>query len=112
MQPQHQPTGELRQDPITEKWVVIATERAKRLPTEALAKEGPTSTNAAIRYKADCPFCNLAKYPQKPDILRLPDDETAWQMHIFQNKYPAFNPSKEFHFWNDGPYLATTAVGH
>ncbi len=112
MQPHNPTTGELRQDPITEKWVVIATERAKRFAASdlgLLAQKGEVNT---IRYKEDCPFCNLAQYPQEPDLLRLPDNDKDWQMHIFQNKYPAFNKSKEFHFWNEGPYIATSAAGH
>ncbi len=109
MQHSDHKTGELRQNPITEKWVAIATERAKRPDS---FKEERKTQQPLQRYKADCPFCNLAKYPQEPDILRLPDDESAWQVHIFPNKYPAFVPSDEFRSWKEGPYLATNAVGH
>lgn len=101
--------GELRQDPITEKWVAIATERAKRPDS---FREERKSQPSLQRYKADCPFCNLAKFPQEPDILRLPDDERNWQVHIFPNKYPAFVPNEEFRSWNEGPYRATNAVGY
>ncbi|HLC48797.1 MAG TPA: galactose-1-phosphate uridylyltransferase [Candidatus Andersenbacteria bacterium] len=101
--------GELRQNPITEKWVAIATERAKR--PDSFSKE-KSLRHSQERYKNDCPFCNLAKFPQEPDILRLPDADATWQMHIFQNKYPAFIPSEEFRSWKEGPYLATNAVGH
>ncbi len=102
-------TGELRQNPITEKWVAIATERAKR--PDSFAKEREKK-QPLQRYKADCPFCNLTAYPQEPDVLRLPDDHDAWQVHIFQNKYPAFIPSSELRSWKLGPYLATNAVGY
>ncbi len=101
--------GELRQDPITEEWVVIATGRAKR-PDKFAAerKEG----RAPRRWQEDCPFCNLAKFPQQPDVLRLPDDPANWQVHIFENKYPAFHAQKEFRAWHEGPYRATEAVGY
>ncbi len=103
---------ELRQDPITLKWVVIATERAKRIQQheQQSLRDGSSSKN--MRYKDDCPFCNLTKYPQDPDILRLPDDPSHWQVHIFQNKYPAFFPDNEFRTWSEGPYRATNAVGY
>ena len=104
------PLGQLRQDPITDKWVAMATERSKRPDAETILK----STNIAPlpRYKDDCPFCNLAHYPQEPDVLRLPDDPHHWQVHMFANKYPAFKPSKEFHAWNEGPYRALDSVGY
>lgn len=101
--------GQLRQDPITEKWVAIATERAKR--PDSFASES-TPKEPLPRYKADCPFCNLAKYPQEPDVLRLPDDPNQWQVHIFANKYPAFVPKDDFKAWNEGPYRATDAIGY
>lgn len=104
------PLGQLRQDPITEKWVAIATERSKR-PDEGhtFKKEFPT---LKPRYKDDCPFCNLAEHPQEPDVLRLPDDPLHFQVHVFANKYPAFKPSKEFRAWNEGPYRALDSVGY
>jgi UDPglucose--hexose-1-phosphate uridylyltransferase len=100
--------GELRQNPITGNWVIISPERAKRLSPSATK----TSGNPLQKYKEDCPFCNLTKFPQAPDVLRLPNDEKNWQVHIFENKYPAFTPDKEFHFWNEGPYIGTNAVGY
>lgn len=101
--------GELRQDPITENWVAIATNRAKRPDSFATRGEGKKPLQ---KYVSDCPFCNVAKYPQEKDILRLPDDHMNWQVHIFPNKYPAFTPHTEFKSWNEGPYRTTTSVGY
>lgn len=101
--------GELRQNPITEKWVAFATNRAHR-PDSFAKEEG--NTPPLPRYKDDCVFCNLAKYPQEPDILRLPNDPTHWKVHIFGNKYPAFVPDQELKAWNEGPYRAASSVGH
>ncbi|MEX1111840.1 MAG: DUF4921 family protein [Candidatus Andersenbacteria bacterium] len=101
--------GQLRQDPITENWVVIATERSKRPDDFNETKAVPAKLP---KYKDDCPFCNLGKYPQEPDVLRLPDDPEKWQVHIFGNKYPAFRPQEEFKTWTHGPYRATEAVGY
>lgn len=109
MDPTEHTTGELRQDPITENWVAMATGRAKR--PDSFAENKP-KREPLPRYKDDCPFCNLAKFPQDPDILRLPDDPMKWQVHIFQNKYPAFVPNKEFKSWQEGPYRTTSSVGY
>lgn len=101
--------GELRQDLITGKWVVMATGRAKRPDNFATERKKPV---ALPKYQDKCPFCDLANYPQAPDVLRLPDDPDTWQVHIFGNKYPAFSPKDEFRNWNEGPYRAMEAVGY
>lgn len=100
--------GELRQDLITGDWVVIATARAKRPHDFAMAG----AKQKVPRFKKGCPFCELDKFPQEPDLVRLPDDPVAWQVHIFANKYPAFFPKQEFRTWKRGPYRAAEAVGY
>lgn len=99
--------GELRQDLITGKWVIVAPGRAKR-PHKANANGGK---KAPVKYQDNCPFCNLAAFPQSPDILRLPDNE-RWNFHVFENKYPALKPASEYSVWNTGPYRALQAVGY
>jgi UDPglucose--hexose-1-phosphate uridylyltransferase len=102
--------GELRQELITGKWVVIAPGRAGK--PEDFAAAGANVSAPEVKYREDCPFCNLAAFPQKPDVLRLPDDPDEWRVHVFPNKYPAFVPRKEFRSWNQGPYRALEAAGY
>ncbi len=45
--------SELRQDPATKQWVILATERAKR-PHDF---SRPPVQDSIPEYKADCPFC-------------------------------------------------------
>jgi UDPglucose--hexose-1-phosphate uridylyltransferase len=99
---------EMRQDIITEEWVVVATGRAKR-PHDFAPPKRP---DGVPKFKVGCPFCELDKYPQAPDVLRLPDDPQRWRVHIFGNKYPAFLPSDELKSWREGPYRAMQAVGY
>ena len=101
--------GELRQDLVTGKWVVVATGRAKK-PSFFL-KERPKPKKLA-KVVSGCPFCNLAEHPQKPDVLRLPDDPDEWEVHVFGNKYPAFTPTDEYRAWETGPYRAMESVGY
>ena len=103
-------TGEIRQNIIDNTWVVMASGRAKR-PDEFKEKKINTITNLP-KYKDNCVFCNLGKYPQEPDTLRLPNDPDKWQVHIFPNKYPAFRPKKEFKAWQKGPYRTIEAIGY
>lgn len=103
--------GELRQELITDKWVVIAPGRDQR-PADYKEKKSTASPTSRKKYVADCPFCNVADYPQEPDVLRLPADEDSWQVHIFGNKYPAFAANEELAAWHVGPYRALRATGY
>ena len=99
--------GEIRQDITTNDWVVIATGRAKRPHDFAATRPHPKKLK---KYISACPFCNLTKFPQEPEVLRLPANDD-WQVHIFGNLYPAFSPRPEFRTWKTGPYRALEAVG-
>jgi UDPglucose--hexose-1-phosphate uridylyltransferase len=77
---------ELRKDPIIGRWVIIATERAKRpsdfkLEEESLANDKP------------CPFCegNEKLTPPEIDAQRPqgPKDSPGWLTRTVPNKYPA-----------------------
>src|SRR5581483_6281217 len=100
--------GEIRHDITTDKWVVIAKARADR-PYEYASVE---AAEPLPRFKKDCPLCDLDRFPQAPDVLRLPDDPDRWQVHIFANKYPAFSPKDDFRNWKVGPYRVMEAVGY
>lgn len=100
--------GEMRQDIITGKWVVVAPGRTKRPHDVVQERSLPTLP----RFKKNCPFCELDKFPQEPDSVRLPDDPQHWQVHIFPNKYPAFFPADDFRSWHKGPYRVAEAVGY
>jgi len=101
--------GELRQDLITGKWIVLATTRAKRPDDFIGERSQPT---ALAKVDNDCPFCRLDKFVQEPDVVRLPDDPDKWQVHIFPNKYPAFCREDDLRTWQVGPYRAMESVGY
>ena len=82
---------ELRKDPITGRWVIIATDRAKR-PTDF--------SRQPIQMKGGfCPFCagNESKTP--PEILAYRPqsnggpppqrDAPGWKLRVVPNKFPA-----------------------
>lgn len=102
--------GELRQDLVTGKWVIVAKGRAKR-PND-YNKNKDEAVKKPPKYLNDCPFCNLAEYPQSPDTLRLPDDDDTWRVHIFENKYPALLPRDDMKAWShNSMYRTVEAVG-
>ncbi|MDP3996972.1 MAG: hypothetical protein U1C49_02085 [Candidatus Andersenbacteria bacterium] len=107
---ERQSGGELRQDLITGKWVIVAIGRSKR-PHGKKAGGKKKKGDDDVRYRDDCPFCNLADNPQPPDVIRLPDDPHSWRVHVFANKYPALHPQEDFRSRQEGPYRAVEAVG-
>jgi UDPglucose--hexose-1-phosphate uridylyltransferase len=78
---------ELRKDPITRRWVIIATERAAR-PTDFPAGE-PVQNHSAT-----CPFCEGQETKTPPEIAAVRRPGTArntpgWEVRVVPNKFPA-----------------------
>src|SRR5688500_16368408 len=77
---------ELRKDPITERWVIIATERAKR-PLD-FAQSPPDGEGAG------CPFWPGQESKTPPEIFAFRDPHSGangpgWQVRVVPNKFPA-----------------------
>jgi UDPglucose--hexose-1-phosphate uridylyltransferase len=99
---------ELRKDPITGRWVIIATDRAKR-PGD-FSRE-----SVVIRGMRFCPFCpgNEAKTP--PEVLAYrsngaPNDST-WSLRVVPNKFPALRVEGELNRHGEGLYDKMTGIG-
>ena len=83
---------QLRQDPTTKEWVIIATERSKRphelKRTEPSIKKPP--------YKEDCPFCPGNEYLTPHETLAYRSgglaDNKGWWVRVIPNKFPALSP--------------------
>jgi UDPglucose--hexose-1-phosphate uridylyltransferase len=73
---------ELRYNPVTGDWVVVATTRAKRPDGFA---------HRARRQPMECPFCAGREHLTPPTLYYSGDDgEKNWRVRVFENKYPAF----------------------
>ncbi len=86
---------ELRQDPVTGRWVVIAPIRGKR-PKEYEQTPKPLPSITA----EECPFCPGNEHLTPPEVYAVRDvdsepDKPGWQIRVVPNKFPAFsqNPS-------------------
>ncbi|MCL4464621.1 MAG: galactose-1-phosphate uridylyltransferase [Chloroflexi bacterium] len=101
---------ELRRDPLTGRWVVIATERARR-PQDFVRQ------SRARAESGDCPFCegHEAQTPAEVMAYRpadLPANGPGWQVRVVPNLYPAFEPATgALDLRRDGLYLAEQALG-
>lgn len=85
---------ELRQDIVSGRWVVIATDRAKR--PENFSKQFVEKVSDI----GSCPFCygNEKMTPPEVDAIR-PDgsvpDTPGWEVRVVPNKFPAFSLEPE-----------------
>jgi UDPglucose--hexose-1-phosphate uridylyltransferase len=85
--------SEIRQNPITKDWVIIASERTKRpddfqdLPSRSPLRE----------YRADCPFYPGNENQTPEPILTVPGDAIrgcpcSWSLRVVEDKFPALIP--------------------
>lgn len=79
---------ELRKDPVTNRWVIIATERAKR-PSDFKQPE-----NHLPPQNAACPLCPKNEKLTPPEILAYREAGTmpngpGWWVRVVPNKFPA-----------------------
>jgi len=107
--------SELRFDPVSQDWVVIATGRARR--PSSFAKNHREVLPVS---KKNCPFENLASQ-EHPTLMLYQGEEvptfkgrklpTNWTTVFLPNKYPAFSLKGRFVTRIVGPYEATDGVG-
>jgi UDPglucose--hexose-1-phosphate uridylyltransferase len=100
---------ELRKDPITGRWVIIATERAKR-PTDFVRDK------VEIRGLGFCPFCygNESKTP--PEIIAYRTDGSTrnspgWSLRVVPNKFPALGIEGSLGRQGEGLYDKMSGIG-
>jgi len=88
---------ELRKDPVIGRWVIIATERARR-PGTFLDPHSVSESD-----KAQCPFCNN----QEPALYSVPSEQGAkspWRVKVTASGTPLLQPSGKFKRRGHGLY--------
>ncbi len=100
--------AEVRRDPVTNGWVIIATERAAR-PHDFHVSRGERSTEF-------CPFCEGNEDRTPPEITATRADGTApdspgWQVRVVPNKFPALRPDSAFGAERRGLYESVGGFG-
>ena len=100
---------ELRKDPVVGRWVIIATDRAKR-PTDFVRER------VEIKGSSFCPFCygNESKTP--PEILAYRSDRSArdtpgWSLRVVPNKFPALGIEGTLNRQGEGLYDKMNGIG-
>lgn len=88
--------SELRQDPTTLGWVLVAPERSRR-------PEGHAA--AAPRARAEsgsCPLCPGRESETPPEVWRLAAGGSAWRVRVVPNRFPLLQPDGEQPVARDG----------
>ena len=99
---------ELRKDPITGRWVIIATDRAKR-PSDF--------TRHSYRPKGGriCPFCPGNETKTPPELLAFGRNGSRnlaeWTLRVVPNKFPALRVEGELTREGEGLYDKISGVG-
>jgi len=96
---------ELRRDPITKSWSIIATERAKR-PESSLTKNFISGDE--ITYDPACFFCEGNEHATPSEVLAYRDkdnfhDTPGWNIRVVPNKFAALNLNEDFHVNQENP---------
>ncbi len=99
---------ELRKDPVTGRWVIIATERAKRPAQYAKTPEE--------RKGGFCPFCPGNEKSTPPEVLSYRQTESAkdtegWWLRVVPNKFPALTSEGALKRQGEGMYDRMTGYG-
>jgi len=101
--------SELRQDPVSGDWIVIAILRGKR-PYDLIVKKEPRE----VPPKSTCPFENPQDSGHKPpELIEFSPDKKDWFLQIVENKYPAFEPENvSIQEIKVGPYQTVHGRGY
>lgn len=100
--------NELRQNLVSKRWVIIATDRAKR-PNELIPDEITTPQDLPA-WDANCPFCP-GNEELDLEVMRSPA-EGPWNVRVVRNLYPAVSTEGERLRHYTGVRRHISAVGY
>ncbi len=100
--------SELRREPVSGRWVIVATERAAR-PTDF-------KTSPQIIKSSFCPFCEGNEDKTPSEILAYrdsgaPPDTGGWRVRVVPNKFPALQIEGDQNKCGEGIYDKMSGIG-
>ncbi|MBI4597013.1 MAG: galactose-1-phosphate uridylyltransferase [Candidatus Omnitrophica bacterium] len=100
---------ELRKDPLIGRWVIIATERAKR-PVDFLTPHADPAS------KDECPFCEGKESKTPPEIMAVRGNGSAanqpgWSVRVVPNIRPVLRIEGELNRRGKGMYDLMDGIG-
>ena len=99
--------SELRKDPFSGRFVIVAPERQKR-PTDYLSRMYASSEV--------CPFCPGNEHLTPPEVMAIRPagserDEPGWSLRVVPNRFPALLSEATLGLLEDGPYEKWSGFG-
>jgi UDPglucose--hexose-1-phosphate uridylyltransferase len=99
---------ELRRDPVTGRWIIVATERARR-PQDFRGEPQVASAKA-------CPFCEGKEEGTPPEIVAIAardrrPNAPGWRVRVVPNKFPALQVEGHLEPRGNGLYDVMNGVG-
>ncbi|NOZ02069.1 MAG: galactose-1-phosphate uridylyltransferase [Deltaproteobacteria bacterium] len=99
---------ELRHDPIQKRWVIVATERARRPSDFKIERDNKGNGN--------CPFCFGHEGTTPPEIRAFRDPSTepnteGWKVRVVPNKFPALRIEGDAERAARGQYDRMNGIG-
>lgn len=88
---------EMRQDAVTGRWVIIATERARRPEKPEVDK----NSDKLPKHKKECFFCWGNEHTTPPEVYSVrvdgsDPDSSGWLLRVVENKFAAVNLGQGF----------------
>ncbi len=98
---------QLRKDPVTGRWVIIATDRARR-PSDFMRAAAIPNPNG----NGTCPFCSGHEDQTPPEVLAYRENgSNGWNLRVVPNKFPALRVEGVLDREGEGLYDRMTGVG-
>lgn len=98
--------SEIRKDPITNQWIIIAPERKHR----PVIFHGEPDRQKGPDFLETCPFCPGNEAATQPAIYTTPESE-QWQVRVFANQYPALTVETHLQKYPVDIYDSMTGTG-
>lgn len=99
---------ELRKDPVTSRWVIVATDRARR-PSD-FARE-----TVEIKGGRFCPFCPGSELKTPPEVLAYRNgggpNQPGWSVRVVPSKFPALRVEGNLERQGEGMYDKMDGLG-
>ena len=99
---------ELRKDPVTGRWVIVATGRAKRPSDFCREPVKPIS-------RGFCPFCYGAEQKTPPEVLAFRpsggSNQPGWTLRVVPNKFPVLEIEGELNRQGEGMFDRMNGIG-
>jgi UDPglucose--hexose-1-phosphate uridylyltransferase len=103
---------QLRRDPVTREWVIIATERSRR-PSDFKSSEDLQNKPS---FNPNCPFCPGNELMTPPEVLayrpqEAPPNGPEWWVRVVPNKFPALAIEGNLDRQGHGMYDLMNGIG-